>query len=131
MDRWPGFDDGVYAGARLVEVLSKAGNANELLKNLPNAVSTPELQIPTAEGENFTLVEKLKKQAKFDDAERIIDIDGIRVEWKDGFALARPSNTTPVVVLRFEADSKEGLARIQDQFRKEIKKVAPEAEIPF
>lgn len=130
-DRWPGFDDGVYAGARLVEVLSKVGNGNELLKNLPNAVSTPELQIPTAEGENFTLVEKLKKQAKFDDAERIIDIDGVRVEWKDGFALARPSNTTPVVVLRFEADSKEGLARIQDQFRKEIQKVAPDAEIPF
>ncbi len=130
-DRWPGFDDGVYAGTRLIEILTRSPDANTPLKNLPNSISTPELQIPTAEGENFTLVETLKNNAKFDDAKDIITIDGIRVEWDDGFALARPSNTTPVVVLRFEADSEEALARIQARFKDEILRVAPNARIPF
>lgn len=130
-DRWPGFDDGVYAGARLLEVLSRAAHSDDILKKLPNAICTPELQIPTAEGENFTLVEALRANAKFDDAENIVTIDGIRVEWADGFALARPSNTTPVVVLRFEADTEEALKRIQARFREEIQKVAPAVNLPF
>lgn len=130
-DRWPGFDDGVYASTRLLEILTRSADANAPLKALPNAVSTPELQIPTEEGENVKLVERLKENAKFDDAQDIITIDGIRVEWKDGFALARPSNTTPVVVLRFEADTPEALARIQDRFKEEILKVAPDAKLPF
>lgn len=130
-DRWPGFDDGVYAATRLLEIVTRFDDANKPLKDLPNAVSTPELQIPTEEGENFTLVEKLSKNAKFDDAKDIIRIDGIRVEWDDGFALARPSNTTPVVVLRFEADTKEALERIMKRFKEEILKVAPAAKIPF
>lgn len=130
-DRWPGFDDGVYASTRLLEILTRSADANVLLKALPNAVSTPELQIPTEEGENVKLVERLKENAKFEDAQDIITIDGIRVEWKDGFALARPSNTTPVVVLRFEADTPEALARIQNRFKEEILKVAPEAKLPF
>ena len=112
-------------------VMSRTADANAPLKALPNAVSTPELQIPTEEGENVKLVERLKENAKFDDAQDIITIDGIRVEWKDGFALARPSNTTPVVVLRFEADTPEALARIQDRFKEEILKVAPDAKLPF
>lgn len=130
-DRWPGFDDGVYASTRLLEILTRSADANVSLKALPNAVSTPELQIPTEEGENVKLVERLKENAKFEDAQDIITIDGIRVEWKDGFALARPSNTTPVVVLRFEADTPEALARIQNRFKEEILKVAPEAKLPF
>lgn len=130
-DRWPGFDDGVYASTRLLEILTRSGDANAPLKALPNAVSTPELQIPTEEGENVKLVERLKENAKFDDAQDIITIDGIRVEWKDGFALARPSNTTPVVVLRFEADTPEALTRIQNRFKEEILKVAPGAKLPF
>lgn len=130
-DRWPGFDDGVYAATRLLEIVTRFDDANKPLKDLPNAVSTPELQIPTEEGENFTLVEKLSKNAKFDDAKDIIRIDGIRVEWDDGFALARPSNTTPVVVLRFEADTKEALERIMKRFKEEILKVAPTAKVPF
>lgn len=130
-DRWPGFDDGVYASTRLLEILTRAADANAPLKALPNAVSTPELQIPTAEGENVKLVERLKANAKFEDASDIITIDGIRVEWKDGFALARPSNTTPVVVLRFEADTKEALKRIQERFKEEIQEVAPAAPLPF
>ena len=130
-DRWPGFDDGVYASTRLLEILTRSADANVPLKALPNAVSTPELQIPTEEGENVKLVERLKENAKFEDAQDIITIDGIRVEWKDGFALARPSNTTPVVVLRFEADTPEALARIQNRFKEEILKVAPEAKLPF
>ena len=130
-DRCPGFDDGVYAGTRMLEILTRSANANAPLKNLPNAVSTPELQIPTAEGENFELVERIKQNAKFDDAKDIITIDGIRVEWDDGFALARPSNTTPVVVLRFEADTEEALKRIQQRFKDEILRVEPNARIPF
>ena len=130
-DRWPGFDDGVYASTRLLEILTRSADANVPLKPFPNAVSTPELQIPTEEGENVKLVERLKENAKFEDAQDIITIDGIRVEWKDGFALARPSNTTPVVVLRFEADTPEALARIQNRFKEEILKVAPEAKLPF
>lgn len=111
--------------------MTRSADANVPLKALPNAVSTPELQIPTEEGENVKLVERLKENAKFEDAQDIITIDGIRVEWKDGFALARPSNTTPVVVLRFEADTPEALARIQNRFKEEILKVAPEAKLPF
>lgn len=130
-DRWPGFDDGLYAACRLLEIVTRYPNANEPLKALPNAVCTPELQIPTAEEENFTLVEKLRNNAKFEGAKEIIKIDGVRVEWDDGFALARPSNTTPVVVLRFEADTEDAIKRIQETFRKEILKVAPTAKLPF
>ncbi|MCD8339052.1 MAG: phosphomannomutase/phosphoglucomutase, partial [Burkholderiales bacterium] len=101
------------------------------LKSLPQTVATPELQIQTKEGENFTLVEKLKNNARFDDDVNLITIDGIRAEWPDGFALARASNTTPCVVLCFEADSEEALKRIQNKFREEILKVAPNAELPF
>lgn len=130
-DRWPGFDDGLYAACRLLEIVTRYKNANEPLKSLPNAVCTPELQIPTSEGENFSLVEKLRNNAQFEGAKEIIKIDGVRVEWEDGFALARPSNTTPVVVLRFEADTEGALKRIQELFRREILKVAPTAKLPF
>jgi phosphomannomutase/phosphoglucomutase len=98
---------------------------------LPDAVSTPELQLQLAEGENYTLMEKLKSTAKFERAQEVITIDGMRVEYEDGFGLARPSNTTPIIVLRFEAETEASIKRIQDDFRKAILAVKPEAKLPF
>ena len=130
-ERWYGFDDGLYTGARLLEILSKATDANPVLKNLPNSPSTPELNIKMAEGEPFTLIDKLKANGKFTGAEEIITIDGVRVEYADGFGLARPSNTTPVVVLRFEADNAVALERIQADFRQALNAVWPGIQLPF
>ena len=130
-ERWYGFDDGLYTGARLLEILSRTVDGNSLLKNLPNAPSTPELNIKMAEGEPFALIDKLKADGKFTDAEEIITIDGVRVEYADGFGLARPSNTTPVLVLRFEADNPAALARIQADFRQALNQVWPDIELPF
>jgi phosphomannomutase/phosphoglucomutase len=130
-DRWPGFDDGLYAGARLLEILSRSADPSVVLNALPSAVSTPELHLHTAEGENFALIERLKTGAKFEGVEQVITIDGVRAEWSDGFGLARPSNTTPVVVLRFEGDTPEALARIQAAFRQAILEVAPGVRLPF
>jgi phosphomannomutase/phosphoglucomutase len=130
-DRWFGFDDGMYAGARLLEILSRHADPSAVLNALPNATSTPELHLKTAEGENFTLMDKLRAQAKFPGAREVITIDGIRAEYDDGFGLARPSNTTPVVVLRFEADNEAALARIQSEFRTALLAVQPDAALPF
>lgn len=130
-DRWPGFDDGLYAGARLLEILSRSEDPSAVLRALPTAVNTPELQIKTSEGENFALVERLRREAQFEGASEIITIDGVRAEWPDGFGLARPSNTTPVVVLRFEGDTPEALARIQAAFRDAIRALAPDLKLPF
>lgn len=130
-ERWYGFDDGLYTGARLLEIVSRQADANPVLKGLPDAISTPELNIKMNEGEPFTLVDKLKAEAKFEGAESILTIDGVRVEYADGFGLARPSNTTPVVVLRFEADSDAALARIQADFRRAIEGVWPGVQLPF
>jgi phosphomannomutase/phosphoglucomutase len=130
-ERWFGFDDGLYTAARLLEIVSKSPDAGALLEALPQAVSTPELKLDTAEGEQFTLVEALRRDGQFEGATEVITIDGVRVEYPDGFGLARPSNTTPVVVLRFEADDEAALARIQARFREQILRVAPQAELPF
>ncbi|MBE0593957.1 MAG: phosphomannomutase/phosphoglucomutase [Gemmatimonadales bacterium] len=119
------------AGARLLEILAREADPSRLLNALPNAPTTPELQLKTAEGENFALVERLRREAKFERATEVITIDGVRAEYPDGFGLARPSNTTPVVVLRFEADDDAALARIQDDFRRAILAVAPDAKLPF
>jgi len=130
-ERWYGFDDGLYTGARLLEILARSTNANPVLKALPNSPSTPELNIKMAEGEPFTLIEKIKAGNCFAGAEEIITIDGVRVEYKDGFGLARPSNTTPVVVLRFEADNAAALERIQAEFRSALEGVWPGIQLPF
>jgi phosphomannomutase/phosphoglucomutase len=130
-ERWLGFDDGLYAGARLLEILSRATNPSAVLQALPNSSSTPELNIKMAEGEPFTLIEELRRDAVFDGAEEIITIDGLRVEYADGFGLARPSNTTPVVVLRFEADNAAALERIQSDFRRVLHKARPGLALPF
>ncbi len=130
-ERWYGFDDGLYTGARLLEILSRSADPSAVLKALPNATSTPELNIKMAEGEPFRLLDELKASARFTDAEEVISIDGLRVEYKDGFGLARPSNTTPVVVLRFEADNPAALARIQDDFRRVLLAARPQLALPF
>lgn len=130
-DRWYGFDDGLYAGARMLELLSREADPSALLNALPQSSSTPELHLHLAEGENVTLIEKLQRDAKFSGATEIITIDGLRVEYPDGFGLARSSNTTPVVVMRFEAETPEALARIQDEFRRVIVAAKPDAQLPF
>ncbi len=130
-ERWYGFDDALYAGARLLEILSRERDPGAALEALPDAVSTPELQLKLAEGENYALMEKLAKTARFEGAKEVITIDGLRVEYADGFGLARPSNTTPVVVLRFEADDEAALRRIQDDFRRALLAVKPDAALPF
>jgi phosphomannomutase/phosphoglucomutase len=130
-DRWYGFDDGLYAGARLLELLSRQADPSAVLNALPQSSSTPELQLQLAEGENVELIEKLQRQATFPGAEQIITIDGLRVEYGDGFGLARASNTTPVVVMRFEAESEPALKRIQGEFRRVILAARPDAVLPF
>jgi len=130
-ERWFGFDDGLYAGARLLEILSKEADPGAVLESLPDAVSTPELQIKLKEGENYALIDKLQASAKYEGAREIIRIDGLRVEYPDGFGLARSSNTTPVIVLRFEADNAAALKRIQEDFRKVILSAKADAALPF
>lgn len=130
-DRWYGFDDGLYAGARLLELLSREEDLTRVLNALPQSSSTPELHLHLQEGESFSLIEKLQKDAKFPGAKQIITIDGLRVEYADGFGLARPSNTTPVVVMRFEAETKEALARIQNDFRQVILTAKHDAVLPY
>ena len=130
-DRWYGFDDGLYAGARLLEILSRHADPSAVLEALPDSPTTPELQLRCAEGEHFALVDAIKRTARFEGATEVIDIDGVRVEYPDGFGLARASNTTPVVVMRFEADNAAALARIQAQFRQAVLAVKPDAALPF
>ena len=130
-ERWYGFDDGLYAGARLLELLSHQADINAALNDLPDSLNTPELQIRMAEGENHTLIAQLQKNAVFSSAQQVITIDGLRVEYSDGFGLARASNTTPVVVLRFEADNESALKRIQEDFRRNILQAKPDAQLPF
>jgi len=130
-ERWYGFDDGLYAGARLLEILSRVTDVEGTLNGLPDAVTTPELQIRLHEGENFAVISELQRSGQFDGAQEIITMDGVRVEYADGFGLARSSNTTPVIVLRFEADSTETLQRIQQDFKKQILKIKPDAVLPY
>jgi len=130
-ERWYGFDDGLYSGARMLEILSQVKNPSATLNALPDAFCTPELHINTAEGENHSLLELLQRTAEFPGATEIITIDGLRVEYDDGFGLARPSNTTPVIVLRFEADTGEALLRIQGDFRRIFQQAAPHLKLPF
>ncbi|HJV84055.1 MAG TPA: phosphomannomutase/phosphoglucomutase, partial [Noviherbaspirillum sp.] len=130
-DRWYGFDDGLYAGARLLELLSREKDPSAVLNALPQSTSTPELHLQMQEGENAALIGRLQQEAKFPGAEQIVTIDGVRVEYADGFGLARSSNTTPVVVLRFEGESQQALQRIQGEFRRAILAVKPDAALPF
>jgi phosphomannomutase / phosphoglucomutase len=130
-ERWYGFDDGLYAGARLLEILSRERDPSAALKALPDSVSTPEINV-AADGESpHALIERLAAKAQFPGASEVIRIDGLRVEYADGFGLARASNTTPVIVLRFEADSQDSLQRIQGEFRRAFAATLPAVRLPF
>jgi phosphomannomutase len=126
-ERWFGFDDGTYAGCRLLEILSRSADANGVLNGLPSSFSTPELNVKCAEGEPHRLVAQLLVQARFAAPAVVNPIDGLRVDWPDGFGLIRASNTTPVLVLRFEGHTPEALARIQAEMLALMRTVKPGA----
>jgi phosphomannomutase / phosphoglucomutase len=130
-DRWYGFDDALYTGARLLEILSGVQDPSQLLNDLPDSPCTPELALPLAEQENFSLIAQLITSTNFEGAISVSTVDGIRVEYPDGFGLARSSNTTPIIVMRFEADTAQALARIQAIFKSAILALKPDAKIPF
>lgn len=125
-ERWYGFDDGTYAGARMLEILSRYADPSAVLDALPTSFSTPELNVACAEGEPHELVKRLQ-QASFDSPAKVSTIDGLRVDWPDGFGLIRASNTTPVLVLRFEGHTPEALHRIETEMLALLKAVKPDA----
>jgi phosphomannomutase len=127
-ERWFGFDDGTYAGCRLLEIVSKVADSNALLHGLPSSFSTPELNVPCAEGEPHMVVSQLVARAAFAAPAVVNTIDGLRVDWPDGFGLVRASNTTPVLVLRFEGHTPEALARIQADMLVLLRAVKPDAQ---
>jgi phosphomannomutase/phosphoglucomutase len=130
-ERWYGFDDGLYAAARLLEILGiEDRQSDEVFEDFPEDISTPELNIEVTEASKFGIVERLSAQGEFDDGS-ISTIDGVRVEYGDGWGLCRASNTTPALVLRFEAESEEALARIKTVFREQLLQVAPELNVTF
>jgi len=131
-DKWYGFDDGIYAGARLLEILSHENQEIEkVLSELPKGFSTPEINISLNEGEQHSIIHSLQQEAHFEKALEVIKIDGLRVEYKHGFGLMRASNTTPVIVLRFEAETEQSLLEIQDDFKEKLKTKINESDIPF
>ncbi|MGB5709067.1 MAG: phosphomannomutase/phosphoglucomutase [Arenicellales bacterium] len=130
-DRWGGFDDGLYAGARLCELLSaSAQSPQEVFASLPDTVNTPELRLEMDEGEHYKLMEELNRKADFKDGV-VSQIDGLRVDFEDGFGLIRPSNTTPTLIMRFEARSQSGLEKIQKQFRDLLIATRGSLSLPF
>ncbi|UVH55546.1 phosphomannomutase/phosphoglucomutase [Variovorax paradoxus] len=128
-ERWFGFDDGTYAGCRLLEILSKSPNASDVLNALPTSFSTPELNVACAEGEPHVVVDKLVKGASFAAPAKVSTIDGLRVDWPDGFGLIRASNTTPVLVLRFEGQTDAALKRIEAEMLALLRTVKPDAKL--
>ncbi|KKI25066.1 phosphomannomutase/phosphoglucomutase [Pseudomonas syringae group genomosp. 3] len=130
-ERWFGFDDGIYSAARLLEILSQEpANAEDLFETFPNDISTPEINIKVTDVTKFSIIEALEKDAQWGDA-KLTTIDGVRVDYPKGWGLVRASNTTPVLVLRFEAETQAELERIQGVFHAELKKVAPDLDLPF
>jgi phosphomannomutase len=127
-ERWYGFDDGSYAGARLLEILSRSPDASEVLNALPTSCSTPELNVSCAEGEPHRIVARLQELVRFAPPARLSSIDGVRVDWPDGFGLIRASNTTPVLVLRFEGHNEAALERIQRDMMDLLRQVVPDAQ---
>ncbi len=130
-ERWYGFDDGIYAAARLLEILAaRPQSPSEQLSALPNGVSTPEIKVDAPDGDPHAFVERFRAAAKFEGG-RSSTIDGLRVDWPDGWGLVRASNTTPVLVMRFDADTREALQRIQAVFREQLLAIKPDLELPF
>ena len=126
-ERWFGFDDGTYAGCRLLEILSRHADPGAVLEGLPTSHSTPELNVPCAEGEPHRLVDELVRKARFAAPAEVNTIDGLRVDWPDGFGLIRASNTTPVLVLRFEGHTEAALHRIEADMLALLRSVKPDA----
>lgn len=130
-ERWYGFDDGIYSAARLLEILAADDREpQEIFEELPDSVSTPELKVEMEEGEHYAFMELFRERAQFEGA-KIFTIDGVRADWPDGWGLVRCSNTTPCLVLRFEADNEQALARIQSLFRAEIDATRSGLDLPF
>ena len=127
-ERWFGFDDGTYAGARLLEILSASPDGNAVLNALPTSFSTPELNVKCAEGEPHRLVDQLVKLADFKAPAVLNTIDGLRVDWPDGFGLIRASNTTPVLVLRFEGQTEAAMHRIEGDMLALLRQVKADAK---
>jgi phosphomannomutase/phosphoglucomutase len=130
-ERWYGFDDGIYAAARLLEILAaQPRSPSETLNALPNGVSTPEIKVDAPDGDPHTFVDRFRDEARFEGA-RLSTIDGLRVDFADGWGLVRASNTTPVLVMRFDADSADALARIKADFRSQLLALKPDLVLPF
>ncbi|HSC12614.1 MAG TPA: phosphomannomutase/phosphoglucomutase, partial [Rhodanobacteraceae bacterium] len=132
-ERWYGFDDGIYAAARLLEIVAsdvEGRTPQDVFDDLPKGISTPELKIDMQEGEHYRFVETFQQKSKFEGA-RITTIDGVRADWQDGWGLVRASNTTPVLVLRFDADNDDALLRIQAAFRAQLLALDPNLKLPF
>ena len=132
-ERWYGFDDATYTAARLLEILSRSSDPSAVLDALPTSFSTPELNVPCAEGEHHAVIEKLLARLArgplFDGATEVLTIDGLRAEYPDGFGLIRASNTTPVIVLRFEGETESALRRIEAQVMGVLRSVKPDAQV--
>ncbi|MDR0277604.1 MAG: phosphomannomutase/phosphoglucomutase [Paucimonas sp.] len=130
-ERWFGFDDGIYSAARLLEILSKASvDAETLFAGFPNDISTPEINIDVTDEGKFSIIDALQRDADWGAAD-LTTIDGVRVDYPHGWGLVRASNTTPVLVLRFEADNEAELQRIKAIFHAQLKRVAPDLQLPF
>ncbi|WP_437880282.1 phosphomannomutase/phosphoglucomutase [Pseudomonas sp. LRF_L74] len=130
-ERWFGFDDGIYSAARLLEILSQDKRpAEQVFAAFPADVSTPEINVTVTDDSKFPLIEQLQRDAKWGDA-NLTTLDGVRVDYPKGWGLVRASNTTPVLVLRFEAETQQELTRIQDVFRAQLHAVAPDLKLPF
>lgn len=130
-ERWYGFDDGIYVAARLLELIAKDGRSSaDVFAEVPNSINTPELKLNIPEDKKFKLIESFIKKSLFDDA-KITTIDGIRVEFKDGFGLMRASNTSPAITFRFEGDTKESLVRIEKAFKDQILALDNTLKLPF
>lgn len=132
-ERWYGFDDGIYAAARLLEILAgdmEGREPQKIFDSLPKGTSTPELKVDMAEGEHYRFIERFRERASFEGA-RVTTIDGVRADWSDGWGLVRASNTTPALVLRFDADNEPALLRIQDVFRRQLVALNAGLRLPF
>ena len=131
-DRWYGFDCGIYSAAACWRFSpTMTASPSEVLDALPNSVSTPELKVQLDEGENHEFIEQFQAAAAISKARRINTIDGVRADFNDGWGLVRASNTTPILVLRFDADSQSALQRIQEAFRAQLLAIKPDMKLPF
>jgi phosphomannomutase/phosphoglucomutase len=130
-ERWYGFDCGIYSACRLLEILAAdERDPQQILHQLPNSFSTPELKVQMQEGENHDFIAQMQEKARFADA-RVTTIDGVRADFADGWGLVRASNTTPILVLRFEGDTEASLQRIKDIFKLQMLAINSELKLPF